>query len=78
MEKFGGGNLIILPSSIHEVLVLAADTSNQNVSDFAAMVFEINREQVAVEERLSDNVYRYDAALNKIVLATNVETGLVA
>ena len=55
------GDYFILPSSIHEVLLLR-DDGNMDYRALEAMVREINVTQVAPEERLSDQVYHYDAA----------------
>lgn len=55
-----GGNFIVLPSSTHEVIMIPAD----GMTDFRSleqMEKDINRSQVAPEERLSDHVYHYDA-----------------
>ena len=56
--KLLGGDYFILPSSIHEMLVLK-DDGNQNTEQLAEMVYSVNREQVAPAERLSDHVYHY-------------------
>ena len=55
-----GGDFYLLPSSIHEVLVLRAE-QNVDESALTEMVREVNRREVAEEERLSDYAYRYDA-----------------
>lgn len=55
-----GGDFYILPSSIHEVLVVP-DNGNMSLGDLEAMVREVNATQVAPNERLTDNVYHYDA-----------------
>lgn len=62
-------DLIILPSSIHEVLLLPyeASISFQNLTN---MVSHINRSEVPIEDRLSDQVYLYSRNLDKIVLAS--------
>ena len=54
-----GGSFYVLPSSIHEVLLLADDTS-PSLSELENMVRTINQAEVAPEERLSDNVFHYD------------------
>lgn len=54
------GDYFILPSSIHEVLLLK-DDGNTDYRGLELMVREINATQVAPNERLSDNVYHYDA-----------------
>lgn len=56
----------ILPSSIHEVL-LVPKTKNMKKEDLAAMVREINATQVADEEVLSDNVYFFSRE-NRLVM----------
>ena len=60
-----GEDLVILPSSIHEVLILKAK-QNDSPAELKAMVQDVNATQVALEERLSDNVYKYNAKLDKI------------
>ena len=45
----------ILPSSVHEVLAVSADTASPD--DLAFMVKSINRDQVSEEDRLSDHVF---------------------
>ena len=57
-ERLGIEQFYILPSSIHEVLVV--NTSEATPSELRNMVREVNATQVAPEERLSDNVYFYD------------------
>ena len=54
-----GANFFILPSSVHEV-ILVADKGNMKLAELSAMVKEINRTQVAPKDRLSDTVYHYD------------------
>lgn len=56
--KIGDG-FIILPSSIHEVIVLEPDDTTE-YGQLADMVKEVNTTQVDVEERLSDHVYVYN------------------
>lgn len=62
-------DLYIMPSSIHEVIAVSTDVGNPN--DLAAMVASINVEQVALDERLSNQVYHYDKDLRKVTLATD-------
>lgn len=53
-------DLIILPSSIHEVLILATDENDrQNLDHYTAMVKEVNASQLQDEEILSDHAYYY-------------------
>lgn len=59
-EKFGC-DLLILPSSVHEVLLLPDDHC-QEYSFYRQMVSEVNRTQVEAEEVLSYGLYRYNRA----------------
>ena len=56
-----GGDYFVLPSSIHEVLIIP-DHVFEARSFLEGMVREVNQECVTPEERLSDHVYHYDAA----------------
>lgn len=67
-EKLGS-DLYIMPSSVHEVIAVSTDMGNPN--ELAAMVAEINMDQVALDERLSNQVYHYDKDLRKVSLATD-------
>ena len=58
-------NLIILPSSVHEVL-LVPDDGMKEKDFFKNMVKEVNDSQVEPEERLSYNVYYYDRVSGEI------------
>ncbi len=51
-------DVIILPSSIHEVL-LTADSQTADYERLSQMVYEINQTEVPVEDRLSNQIYRY-------------------
>ena len=52
-------NLLVLPSSIHEILILK-EMEGVDLFDLRVMVEEIKKEVVRPEEKLSDEVYRYD------------------
>ena len=51
-------DLFILPSSVHEVIVIPAETANSK-EYLKEMVAEVNRSHVEREEVLSDHIYRY-------------------
>lgn len=63
-EKLGK-NLYILPSSVHEVILLPEDKVNSS-ENLLRMVTEVNRTQLAPEEVLSDAVYYYDRKSGEI------------
>lgn len=60
-------DLYILPSSIHEVILLPKN-EEYDISELKNMVQEINRNEVIHSEVLSDNIYEYIYSENKIVL----------
>ena len=60
-------DLIILPSSIHEVLLLC-DREEMNYQELNEMVRCINKENVPMEDVLSDRIYRYSRVDDKISL----------
>lgn len=57
VEKVGS-DFFILPSSVHECLVVPAQ-DNMDISYLENMVQEVNASEVSEQERLSDRVYRY-------------------
>ena len=70
LEKFaeqGGCDLYILPSSIHEVLLLKDD--KMPVDELREMVRSVNRGVVDEMDRLSDEVYYYRRGSGKVEIA---------
>ena len=60
-EIYGNiGEFIVLPSSIHEILLLEKRWSGDELKE---MLYEINRLYLSKEERLSDKIYYYDGTL---------------
>lgn len=64
-HKFGPMNFYILPSSIHEI-ILVPDRGKWTAEEISGMVREVNKEQVLPEERLADHAYYYDWSKGKI------------
>lgn len=54
------GDCYILPSSVHEVIILPK-TDQISYEELQEMVEDVNVRSVATEEQLSDSVYEYDA-----------------
>lgn len=52
-------SLIILPSSVHEVILLP-DRDADNYADLEKLVDYVNKTEVAPNEILSDKIYKYD------------------
>ena len=59
IEKVGE-NFFVLPSSIHECLIVATNNDEFVKSYLEDLVRTINCERVDPRDRLSDNIYRYD------------------
>lgn len=66
LEENQAEKVLILPSSIHETILIPCDTL-PNMEYMKDMVKEVNATQVQPEEILSDNVYVYDG--NEITIA---------
>lgn len=58
-----------MPSSIHEVIAVSADFGSPD--ELAEMIYEINMDQVDINDRLSNQVYCYDKDLRTLRLATD-------
>lgn len=68
LRKFSrqaGGDFFILPSSIHETILLPCQ-EHIKTEALTAMVKEINDTEVSPLDRLSDHVYRYSARTEQI------------
>ena len=63
-DRFGC-DLLILPSSVHEVLIVPDDRKRE-YDYYRWMVKEVNTTQVDPEEILSYNLYRYDRKKEEI------------
>lgn len=62
MDEIGeklNGNYFILPSSLHETIVVP-DNGEMEYKELLAMVTEINATQVDTRDKLTDQVYHYD------------------
>lgn len=68
VAEYFGDNIHILPSSIHEVLVVKAEEGHEK--ELAEMVADINQREVPLGDRLSDNVYFYDRLKRELTMAT--------
>lgn len=65
-EEFGE-SFAVLPSSIHEVIILPESVVDDYES-LKSMVEEVNATQVSLDEKLSDNVYRFDMDTQELSL----------
>lgn len=75
LKKIGGifeSNFFILPSSIHE-LILMKDTGEMSANELQRMVLEVNRTEVKPEEVLSNHVFSYNYRETSLSMATTPE-----
>lgn len=62
LEKFAkeiNSDFYILPSSIHEVILIPVGNDEEEVARLKYMVYEVNHTELEAEEILSDSVYRF-------------------
>ena len=67
-----GGDFYILPSSIHEIL-LVRDDGTFDINHLEDMVKQVNETEVAPEDLLTDSVYHYDSKEKIFELAEKYE-----
>lgn len=67
-----GGDFFVLPSSIHEVL-LVKDNGQMSAKELENMVKEVNATQVEPADQLTDHVYHYDSQNHIFELADKYE-----
>ena len=63
LEKIAGklnDDFYILPSSVHEIIIVAASDTDMDLKELSLLVRTINETQVAPGEVLADNAYYYD------------------
>ena len=73
IAKEVGSDLYVLPSSVHEVILVS---ESYDLDKLKALVKETNEGIVRPEDRLSDTVYNYRRAENDVVVAEPLGIGL--
>ncbi len=71
LKNFAGrihSDVVILPSSVHEVILLPLQ-EEEGFQEFRNMVCDVNRSHLAREDFLSDNVYLYRRDTDRIEIA---------
>ena len=71
-EVLGFRDYYVLPSSVHEVLIIP-DNGSFNSKELAQMVKSVNKDMVPIQEQLGDKVLHYRADLGKMSIAVNLE-----
>lgn len=64
-----GGDYFVIPSSVHEVLILPK-SSDMSPQELESIVKSVNAAYVSPNEFLSDHVYQYDAKEHKLSFCT--------
>ena len=70
MSKVMGGSFFIIPSSVHEIIMLK-DTGKESAKDLHLMIKDVNEKHLVEEEVLSDYPYYYNHVLKKISCLNN-------
>ena len=65
IRRMYGGSFFILPSSLHEVILLKAG-AGVSADDLKAMVVQANRTVVDPADVLSDNVFYFDGEIHRV------------
>lgn len=68
-EELKKETLTILPSSIHECLIINAEVEPKDTDELREMVKEVNETVVSDQDILSNNVYIYNRTTDKITIA---------
>ena len=71
-EVIGDRDYYVLPSSVHELLVLP-EAEVHSAEELGRMVQSVNAGMVAPDERLGDKVLYYRADLDRLSVAVNLE-----
>lgn len=78
LESFAqaaGSDLVIIPSSIHEVLLIPQEP-DMDYSTMDDTIREINQTEVPAEEHLSDHIYFYSRMSGRIFLPSGISAKL--
>jgi len=59
-EKLGG-NYFILPSSVHECILVPTSHKEHSTEDFEEMIRSVNSSEVAPQDKLSDHLFYFDS-----------------
>jgi len=62
-----GENFVVLPSSVHEVIILAEVNNSMGIGEIEQMIKDINESQVPKEKWLGEHPYQYDKTLGVIL-----------
>ncbi len=69
-------NLFLIPSSVHEMIAVPVDDKDSDIPVLLKMIHEVNRAQVSLSERLSNELYFYDLKLRHFCKISNVNMSI--
>jgi hypothetical protein len=69
LADYHESDLFIIPSSVHETLIIPDTNMIMDIESLRDMICEVNRTAVADEEILSDNLYVYDRENGSMFIA---------
>ena len=72
-----GADILILPSSVHETLLIPDRGEETSYEELSLMVTEINQSEVSKEDRLSNQIYRYSRSSGTIEIVFHSEKCLI-
>lgn len=72
-EKIGEKDIILIPSSVHELLILDDDQISNNIKELKEMVILVNSTEVSDKDFLSDNIYRLNLSSGMIYIEEGEE-----
>lgn len=67
-----GGSYYVLPSSVHEVIILP-DNGTFDERELARMVQSVNANEVSPEEQLGNKVLYYNASMDRLMVAVDLD-----
>ena len=77
VSRIVGGNYYVLPSSIHEVLIMP-EGGSMSPAEMARMVRDINENEVYPDERLGNRVLHYRGDLQMLQVAADVDRNVTS
>lgn len=72
LEKFPSGRVVVLPSSVHELIVLDSAIWG-DLKKLRDTVRQVNASEVSQEDFLADEVYQYDVNTGKLAMVDYTE-----
>ncbi|MBP0970387.1 MAG: hypothetical protein J5744_09605 [Oscillospiraceae bacterium] len=72
ISEITGGDYYVLPSSVHELIILP-DSSELDSGRLMETVLKVNRFMLGIEEKLCDRVFLYRSDIDRLIVAEDME-----